>query len=174
MKREEKEKIIDRISERISNNNTLYLSDISELDALETSQLRRSCFEKGIELIVVKNTLLTKAFDKAEGDYEELKQVLKGHTSIMFAEQGSTPAKLIKEFRNTRKKPVLKAAYIEESVYIGDDKLDTLSSIKSKDELIADIILLLQTPAKNVISGLKSGSAKLSGILKTLSEKEDK
>jgi large subunit ribosomal protein L10 len=120
---------------------------------------------------VVKNTLLRKAMEQAGKDYAELYETLKGNTSIMFAEAGNGPAKMIKEFRKKSDRPVLKGAFIEEMTYIGDDQLDFLVAIKSKDELVADVIALLQSPAKNVISALQSGGGKLSGILKTLSEK---
>jgi large subunit ribosomal protein L10 len=134
--------------------------------------LRRLCFQKEVQLSVVKNTLLSKAMDRVEGkDFSELKDVLRGNTGLMIAETGNGPAKLIQEFRKKSKRPILKGAYIEESVYVGDDSLEMLASLKSKDELIGDIILLLQSPAKNVISGLKSGGGKLAGILKTLEER---
>lgn len=123
-------------------------------------------------MVVVKNTLLKKAFEKFNGTYDELIGVLKQNTTIMFSETGNIPAKLIKELRRTKDRPLLKAAYVEECVYIGDDQLDILSSLKSKEELIGDIIGLLQSPAKNVISALQSGKNTLAGIIKTLSEKE--
>jgi large subunit ribosomal protein L10 len=134
--------------------------------------LRRKCFEKDIRLVVVKNTLLKKALEKLDGEYGELYGVLKDSTSVMFSETGNAPAKLIKEFRKKLDKPVLKAAFVEESIYIGDDQIEILSSLKSKEELIGDIILLLQSPAKNVLSALQSGGNTLAGIIKTLSEKE--
>jgi large subunit ribosomal protein L10 len=172
MKREDKNTIIDSLKESIGNSKHFYLADISNLDAETTSKLRRACFEKQIQLVVVKNTLLRKALEKFEGKFDELFSTLNNSTSIMFAEGASIPAKLIKEFRKTSDKPILKAAYVEESIYVGDDQLDALSSIKSKEELIGDLILLLQSPAKNVLSALQSGSTKLAGIVKTLSEKE--
>jgi len=172
MKREDKNKIIDTLKESIGKSKHFYLADISTLNAESTSKLRRACFEKEIQLVVVKNTLLRKALEKFEGKFEELYGLLSNSTSIMFAEGASVPAKLIKQFRKTSEKPILKAAYVEESIYIGDDQLDALSSIKSKEELVGDIILLLQSPAKNVLSALQSSSQKLAGIVKTLSEKE--
>ncbi len=172
MKREDKNTIIENLTQYISNSKHFYLTDISNLNAESTSKLRRACFEKDIQLVVVKNTLLRKALEKFDGKFEELYGLLKNSTSIMFADSASIPAKLIKEFRKTYEKPVLKAAYVEESIYIGDDQLDALSSIKSKEELVGDIILLLQSPAKNVLSALQSGKTKLAGIVKTLSEKE--
>jgi large subunit ribosomal protein L10 len=172
MKREDKNTIIENLTQYISNSKHFYLTDISNLNAESTSKLRRACFEKDIQLVVVKNTLLRKALEKFDGKFEELYGLLKNSTSVMFADSASIPAKLIKEFRKTYEKPVLKAAYVEESIYIGDDQLDALSSIKSKEELVGDIILLLQSPAKNVLSALQSGKTKLAGIVKTLSEKE--
>jgi len=173
MTREEKNTIIDSLSERIKSENHFYLADTSELNAADTSLLRRKCFEKNIRLLVVKNTLLKKALEKAGGEYEELFPVLKDSTSIIFSEIGNIPAKLIKEFRKGHEKPVLKAAFVEESVYIGEDQLDVLSSLKSKEELIADVIALLQSPMKTVLSQLQSGGQTLTGVLKTLSEKEN-
>jgi large subunit ribosomal protein L10 len=172
MTREEKSNLIEELTEQISNTKNIYLTDISGLNAEETSSLRRKCFEGQIKLKVVKNTLLKKAFEKFEGQYSELFEALKENTTLMFSETGNAPAKLIKEFRKTKEKPRLKAAYVEESVYIGDEHLEALSNIKSKEELIGDIILLLQSPAKNVISSLNSAGGKLAGILETLSEKE--
>ena len=173
MTRDEKNQIIDSLSEEIQKHNHFYLADISNLNASDTSNLRRKCFEQDIKLIVVKNTLLKKAFEKAGSDYEELYDTLKNSTSIMLADTGNVPAKLIKEFRKTHDKPVLKAAYVEESIYIGDENLETLAMLKSKEELIGDIILLLQSPMKNVVSGLQSSGGKLAGIVKTLSEKSE-
>jgi large subunit ribosomal protein L10 len=172
MTRDEKSQAIESLAQSISESKHFYLADISELNAEDTSSLRRKCFEKHIKLVVVKNTLLKKALEKLDNEYDELYSVLKNSTSIMFSEEGNTPAKLIKEFRRTRERPILKAAYIEESIYIGDNQLDMLSSIKSKEELLGDLIALLQSPAKNVISALQSGGNKLAGIIKTLSEKE--
>ncbi|MBN2275781.1 MAG: 50S ribosomal protein L10 [Bacteroidales bacterium] len=172
MKREDKNTIIDNLTESIENSKHFYLTDISTLNAESTSKLRRACFEKEIQLVVVKNTLLRKALEKFDTKFEELFGLLKDSTSIMFTEGASIPAKLIKEFRKTSDRPVLKAAYVEESIYIGDDQLDALSNIKSKEELIGDIILLLKSPAQNILSALQSGNTKLAGLVKTLSEKE--
>jgi large subunit ribosomal protein L10 len=171
MNRDEKNRIIDSLTDTLSNAKHFYLTDISELNAETTSKLRRACFEKDIKLVVVKNSLLKKALEKFKGKYEGLYNALKESTSIMITDKNNVPAKLIKEFRKTNKKPILKAAFVEESIYIGDDQLDALSGIKSKEELIGDLILLLQSPARNVISGLQSGGNKLAGIVKTLSEK---
>ncbi len=172
MKREDKATIISNLTQKLQEASHFYLTDISDLNADDSSNLRRKCFEKEIELVVVKNTLLRKAMEQSETDYSGMFDVLKGSTSIMFTEIGNIPGKLIKEFRKKSDKPIVKAAYVEESVYLGDEMLDALATIKSKDELIADVISLLQSPAKNVISALQSGGQTLTGVLKTLSEKE--
>jgi large subunit ribosomal protein L10 len=171
MKKEEKEKIINSLVEKIGAHKHFYLADISDLNAADTSALRRKCFEKQIKVEVVKNTLLKKALENCNGNFEELYGVLENPTSIMFTETGNVPAKLIKEFRKKHPKPVLKAAYVEECIYVGENQLEVLISIKSKNELVGDIIGLLQSPAKNVVSALQSGGGKLAGIVKTLSEK---
>ncbi len=171
MKREEKNTIIDSIVQQIQNNKHFYITDIGNLNALDTSKLRRKCFENKIELIVVKNTLLKKALEKLDSDYSGIYEVMNNSTSLMLSEVGNAPAKIIKEFRRDHKKPVLKAAYVQECFYLGDNQLDLLLNIKSRDELVADIIGLLQSPAKNVISALQSGKNNLAGIVKTLSEK---
>jgi large subunit ribosomal protein L10 len=173
MRREEKDVIIENLTQRLNEAKHFYLTDISSLNAEETSNLRRKCFEKEINLLVVKNTLLRKAMEKAEGDFDDLYDVLKDSTSIMFCETGSIPAKLIKEFRKTKEKPVLKGAFVEESIYIGDDQLDALINIKNKEELLGDLLMLLQSPARNLVSALASSGSKLAGALKTLSEKEN-
>ncbi|RLD54731.1 MAG: 50S ribosomal protein L10 [Bacteroidetes bacterium] len=173
MRREEKEVIIDNLAQRLDETKHFYLTDISSLDAEQTSNLRRKCFEKDISLLVVKNTLLRQAMEKCEGDFNDLYDILKDSTSIMFCETGNIPAKLIKEFRKTMEKPLLKAAFVEESIYIGDDQLDALSNIKSKDELLGDLLMLLQSPATNLVSALASSSNKMAGALLTLSEKEN-
>lgn len=172
MTRDEKNQLIDNLAQQLSESKHFYLTNIEALDAEQSSNLRRKCFEKDIKLVVVKNTLLKKALEKIEGDYEELYPVLKENTSVMFTNTGNIPAKLIKEFRKTWEKPVLKGAFVEESVYIGDDQLDALASIKSKEELIGDVVMLLQSPAKKVVSALQSGGGTLAGIIKTLQEKE--
>lgn len=172
MTREEKSQVIESLTATLSDNANIYLADISGLDAGTTSNLRRACFKAGVKLNVVKNTLLAKAMEGSEKDFGELAEVLKGNTSLMIAEAGNAPAKVIKEFRKKSDRPLLKGAFIEEAIYVGDEQLDKLVEIKSKDELIGDIIALLQSPAKNVVSALKSGGGKLAGIVKTLSEKE--
>jgi len=172
MRREEKNAIIDSLAEKLKEYNHFYLTDTAQLNAADTSDLRRKCFENDIKLIVVKNTLLKRALEMSEGNFEELYQVLKGTTSIMFAQTGNGPARIIKDFRKKHDKPVLKGAYVQESVFIGDKMLDTLISVKTREELIGDIILLLQSPARNVVSALQSGGNKLHGVLETLSKKE--
>lgn len=171
MTKEEKAIVIEDLTAQLADNSTIYLADISGLDALATSALRRACFKANIKLSVVKNTLLAKAMEASEKEFGELPETLKGNTSLMFSETGNGPAKLIKSFRKKSEKPLLKGAFVEEAIYVGDENLDTLVNIKSKEEVIGEIIGLLQSPAKNVISGLKSGGGKLAGILKTLSEK---
>jgi large subunit ribosomal protein L10 len=172
MTREEKSKVIENLTAQLSENPIIYLADISTLNANSTSNLRRACFKAGVKLEVVKNTLLAKAMEISDKDFGDLSETLVGNTSIMFSETGNAPAKVIKEFRKKSDKPLLKGAYVEESVYVGDDQLDNLVNIKSKEELLGDIIGLLQSPAKNVISALKSGGNTIAGIVKTLSEKE--
>ena len=171
MTREEKQEAIENLKDALAGVKTLYLADIAGLDATQTSNLRRACFKENIKLQVVKNTLLAKAMEASTHDFGELTGILKGNTSLMFSETGNAPAKVIKDFRKKSEKPILKGAFIEEAIYIGDDQLDALVAIKSKDELIGEIITLLQSPTKNVVSALQSGGGKLSGILKTLSER---
>jgi len=171
MTREEKSQVIEVLTTQLTEENIIYLADISGLNALDTFNLRKACFKANVKLAVVKNTLLEKAMEKADKDFGDLPNILKGNTSLMLSETGNAPAKVIKEFRKKSNKPLLKGAYVEEAIYVGDDQLDTLVNIKSKEELVGDVISLLQSPAKNVISALQSGGNKLSGILKTLSEK---
>lgn len=171
MTREEKATVIQDLTAQLADNPIIYLADISGLDAGTTSDLRRACFKANVKLSVVKNTLLAKAMEASDKEFGELPEVLKGNTSLMFSEVGNGPAKVIKNFRKKSNKPLLKGAFVEEAIYIGDENLDVLVSIKSKEEMIGEIIGLLQSPAKNVISGLKSGGGKLAGIIKTLSER---
>jgi large subunit ribosomal protein L10 len=171
MRKEDKSQLIETLTEDLKAAKYLYITDISDMNVENTSKLRRLCFKREVKLVVVKNTLLHKAMEKSGKDFGTLYDVLKGHTSIMIAEQGNVPAKLIKEFRKTSAKPLLKGAYVEEMTFIGDNQLDALMAIKTKNELIADVIALLNSPAKNVISALQSGGQKLSGVLKTLSER---
>lgn len=172
MTREKKSELIELLTAQLTDNENIYLADISGLDAGSTTNLRRACFKAGVQLSVVKNTLLKKAMESTDKDFGNLPDVLKGNTSLMFSETGNAPAKVIKEFRKKSDKPLLKGAYIQEAIFIGDDQLDSLVALKSREELIGDVIGLLQSPAKNVVSALKSGGGKLAGILKTLSEKE--
>ena len=172
MTREEKSKVIEALTAELAQSSNFYLTDLSGLNAVMTSNLRRACFKANVKLSVVKNTLLEKAMEASEKDFGELPSTLKGNTSVMYSETGNAPAKVIKAFRKKSEKPFLKGAYIEEAIYIGDDQLDLLVDIKSKEELIGEIIGLLQSPAKNVVSALQSSSGKLSGIIKTLSQKE--
>jgi large subunit ribosomal protein L10 len=173
MKKEEKDQFIDALAEELMQVNNFYLTDISDLNSEATSKLRRLCFKRNIELKMVKNTLLKKAMEKSGKDLQGFYTILKGSTSIMFSEVANDPAKLIQEFRRTSPKPILKGAFVEETVYIGDEQLDVLVNIKSKNELIADIIALLQSPVRNVLGALQSGGHTLSGIVKTLSEKPE-
>ncbi len=172
MTREEKSQVIEELTAQLADNTNIYLTDISGLDAATTSNLRRACFKSNIRLAVVKNTLLEKAMEASDKDFGDLPTTLKGNTSVMYSETGNAPAKVIKEFRKKSERPLLKGAFIEEAIYIGDDLLDTLVDIKSKEELLGDIITLLQSPAKNVISALKSGGGTIAGLVKTLSERE--
>lgn len=173
MTREEKSQVIEELTAELANNANIYLTDISGLNAGTTSDLRRACFKANVKMAVVKNTLLEKAMEASDKDFGDLPTVLKGNTSVMYSETGNAPAKLIKNFRKKSDKPLLKGAFIEEAVYIGDNQLDMLVDIKSKEELIGEIVTLLQSPAKNVVSALKSSGGTLAGIIKTLSEKSE-
>jgi len=171
MRKEDKALIIEEIKQILSAYNTIYVADISGLTVAKSNELRRQCYKKGIKLKMVKNTFLKKSFEQLETDYSEMYPALHGTSAIMVADAGNMPARLIKEFRGTKGTiPAVKAAYIEECVYLGD-QLDFLCSIKSKDELVGDLIGLLQSPARNVISALQSSGQKLAGIMKTLSER---
>ena len=173
MKKEDKALIIEKIKETIGEYSCFYLVETAGLNAEKTSALRRECFKGDIKLMVVKNTLLHKALEQMEGNFEELYPALKESTSLMCGNVGNAPAKLLKKFRQKDDVlPKLKAAYVEETVYVGEDQLETLANIKSKNELIADVVALLQSPAKNVISALQSGGNTIHGILETLSKKE--
>ncbi|NLJ00154.1 MAG: 50S ribosomal protein L10 [Bacteroidales bacterium] len=172
MKKEDKQQIIEQIAANLKEYENFYLTDIATLNAAKTSNLRRECYKQEIKLVVVKNTLLQKAFESLEENYEELYPVLKGNTAIMFSNVANAPAKLIDKYK-ANKVPSFKAAYVQESFFLGEKALKDLVNIKSKTELIGDIIALLQSPAKNVISALQSGGTLLHGVLQTLSEKED-
>lgn len=174
MTREEKAQMIEDLQEVLINTETVYLTDISGLNAVETSNLRRACFRGEVQLRVVKNTLLQKAMERIEDrEYDGLYDSLKGNTAIMTAEKGNAPAKVIETFRKKSKKPILKAAWIETAVYLGDEQVAQLAKLKSKEELVGDIIGLLQSPIKTVISQLQSGGQTISGLVKTLSERPE-
>ena len=176
MRKQIKGQIIDKLVEEINSYPHLYITDVSGLNAADTGALRRLCFDKSVKLVVTKNTLLRKALERANGDYEELYGVLKSSSAVMFSTEGSTPAKLIKEFRKNNKKlerPEIKAAYAEGSAFTGENLIDKLVAIKTKNELIGEIVTLLQSPAKNVISALQSGGSTIAGLVKTLSEKSN-
>lgn len=174
MTKEEKSKYIDDLATDLSEQGVFYVTDTAGLDVETVNTLRERAFKANIQLRVVKNTLLIKALEKVEGrDYSEIYDLLKGPTALMFSEVGNAPAKLIKDFRKKHEKPLLKGAFIDSAIYVGEENLDFLSEIKSKEELIGELIGLLQSPAKNVVSGLKSGGGKLAGILKTLSERTE-
>jgi len=171
MTRDEKNQIIDALVETLSEYSSFYIADISALNSEKTSKLRRLCFNRQVRMKVAKNTLIAKALGKIEGDFSGILPTLSGSSAILTAEFPNVPAKLIKEFRKDGDKPALKSAYIDGGAFVGDNQLDSLAALKSKDELIGDIIGLLQSPAKNVISGLKGQGGKIAGILKTLEER---
>ncbi len=174
MRKEDKALIIEQIANTLKEYSCFYLTETAGLNAEKTSELRRACNKADIKLMVVKNTMLHKALESLDGDYSELYPSLAGSTSVMFSNTGNAPAKLIKGFlKKDETLPRFKAAYVEETIYVGADQLETLAHIKSKNELIADVIALLQSPAKNVVSALTSGGTKLHGILETLSKKEE-
>jgi len=172
MKKEVKDTIIVKLGEQLKSYPHFYLVDISGLNAEKTSELRRKCFKSEIKMVVVKNTLLHKAFEASDIDYEPLYGCLKGNTAVMFSQTANVPAKLLKEYKQEGI-PALKAAYAEESIFIGAEKLEELVAIKSKNELIADVVALLQSPAKNVVSALQSGANTIHGVLKTLGERPE-
>ncbi len=171
MRKEEKGAIIEQIAATVQEYGNFYLTDIATLNAAKTSDLRRACSKQSVKLVVVKNTLLKRALDAVEGDFSELYPALKGNTALMLCLSANTPAKLIKEFAKGTDVPKLKAAYVQESIYLGAENLDALVSIKSKNELIGDVIGLLQSPAKNVVAALQSGGQTIAGVIKTLSER---
>ncbi|MDR3217794.1 MAG: 50S ribosomal protein L10 [Dysgonamonadaceae bacterium] len=171
MKKEDKSAIISQIAATLGKYPNFYLTDIATLNAAKTSSLRRECNKQDIKLVVVKNTLFEKALEQIEGDYSALKPALKGNTAVMFSNDANSPAKLIKTFAKGIDIPKLKAAYVQESFYVGSENLDLLVAIKSKNEVIADVIALLQSPAKNVIAALSSGGQTIHGVLKTLAER---
>ena len=170
MNKEEKVKVVEELKSQLNDYKSIYLTDIAGLDAMQTSKLRRECFNSNVKLSVVKNTFLERAMSESETDFGELKELLKGNTTIMLSESGNSPAKVIKKLRKGSEKPILKGAFVDEAIYIGDDQIEALFNLKSKEEVIGDIIALLQSPAKNIISALKSSSGKIAGLVKTLSE----
>ena len=170
MNKEEKVKVVEELKGQLNDYKSIYLTDIAGLDAMQTSNLRRECFNSNVKLSVVKNTFLERAMSESETDFGELKDLLKGNTTIMLSESGNSPAKVIKKFRKDGEKPILKGAFVDEAIYIGDDQIEALFNLKSKEEVIGEIITLLQSPAKNIISALKSSSGKIAGLVKTLSE----
>ena len=172
MKREDKNVLIEKLTEEINEAKHFYLADIGGMNAGTTSTLRRTCFKEQVKLIVVKNTLLHQALEKANGNFEELYPILNGPTSIMISDTGNKPAKMIKDFRKGGEKPLLKAAYVQDCIYIGNDQLDALIALKTKEELVGDLVALLQSPVRNVLSALNSGKHILAGVVKTLSERE--
>ncbi len=174
MKKEDKAQVIEMIGNTLAEYSCVYLAQTSGMNAEKTSELRRACFKGDIKMLCVKNTLLKEAIKASEADYSELYGLLHGETTLLLSNVGNAPAKLLKSFRKKDDTlPVLKGAYVEETVYVGEENLETLANIKSKNELIADVVALLQSPAKNVISALNSGAGKLHGILETLSKKEN-
>jgi len=171
MKKEEKNNIIDELVELLGQYPHIYITDISGLNAQDTSDLRRKCHEKEVKLRVAKNTLLLIALKKVNPEFEQFEEILKGPSAIMLSEVNNVPGKIIEEFRKNLDKPVLKGAYVEQSFYFGDDKLKELVTLKSKEELLADVIMLLQSPIKNVVSSLESSKNILAGLMQTLEEK---
>ena len=171
MNKEEKVQAVEELKGQLADYKSIYLTDIAGLNAVETSKLRRECFNSNVKLSVVKNTFLERAMAESENDFGELKELLKGNTTIMLSSIGNSPAKVIKKFRKDGDKPILKGAFVDEAIYIGDENIEALFNLKSKEEVIGEIISLLQSPAKNVISALKSSSGKIAGLVKTLSEK---
>jgi len=172
MNREEKHEFVSALQLKMQEFGNFYVADTSSLSVEKVNNIRRKCFESGIEMQVAKNSLIKKAIEGLEGDASEIYEALKGQSALLFSTSGNAPAKLIKALRKGSDKPVLKAAYIDSTVFVGDHLLDTLVSLKSREELIGDIIGLLQSPAKNVISALKSSGSKIAGIVKTLQERE--
>jgi len=171
MTKEEKHELVQALTEQMKEYGNFYITDTSNLTVEKVNNIRRKCFESDITMLVAKNSLIKKAMEAAGGDFSPIYDVLKGSSSILFSKSGTAPAKLIKQLRKRSDKPILKAAYISEAVFIGDNQLDTLINLKSKEQLIGEIIGLLQSPAKNVISALQSGGNILAGVVKTLQER---
>ena len=171
MNKQDKVKVVEELKSQLANYKSIYLTDIAGLDAIQTSKLRRECFNSDVKLSVVKNTFLERAMSESDNEFGELKDLLKGNTTIMLSKVGNSPAKVIKKFRKDGDKPILKGAFVDEAIYVGDNHIEALFNLKSKEEVIGEIVTLLQSPAKNVISALKSSSGKIAGLVKTLSEK---
>ncbi len=171
--KEEKAKIVEQLQDRFNESANFYLADMSSLDVNTTNDFRQLCYEQGIHVQVVNNNLIKKALNNANITNDKVHEMIEGPSSVIFADNINAPAKVIKAFRKKHERPLLKGAYIEETVYVGDEELDTLANLKTRDELIADVVSLLQSPMKNVVSALQSGGNKLSGIVKTLSEREE-
>ncbi|MBS1501847.1 MAG: 50S ribosomal protein L10 [Bacteroidetes bacterium] len=172
MTKEEKHELVLALTEQMKEYGNFYITDTANLTVAKVNDIRRKCFESDITMQVAKNTLIKKAMEATGGDFSPIYDVLKGSSTILFTKSATAPAKLIKQLRKTGEKPILKAAYIDSAVFIGDSQLDTLINLKSKEQLIGEIIGLLQSPAKNVVSALQSGGNKLAGIVKTLQERE--
>jgi large subunit ribosomal protein L10 len=172
MTRHEKDQLIDELVQMLTDKNVVYLTDASGLNSEATTTLRRECYKKDIRVRVVKNTLLRKAMERTEGrDYTGLYDVLKGQTALLVGDVGNAPARILKEFRKKHDMPLLKGAYVEEATYLGDNNLEALTNIKSKEEVLADVIALLQSPMKNVVGALNSGGNTLAGLVKALQER---
>jgi large subunit ribosomal protein L10 len=171
MNKEEKHELVIALTEQMKEYGNFYITDTSDLTVAKVNHIRRQCFESDITMQVAKNSLIKKAMEAMGGDFAPIYDVLKGSSSILFSKSSTAPAKLIKQLRKKGEKPILKAAYIDTAIFIGDKQLDTLINLKSKDQLIGEIIGLLQSPAKNVISALQSGGNILAGVVKTLQER---
>ncbi|MFO7879394.1 MAG: 50S ribosomal protein L10 [Bacteroidota bacterium] len=171
-KREDKNKQIDILAEEVNKFDHFYLTDAQGLNAEESTNLRKNCFEKEVKLTVVKNTLFKRALDKADGEFDELYDLLKNNTTVMFTNTANAPGRVLKDFLKNHDKPILKGAYASESVYVGEDQLEALASLKSKEELLGDIVMLLQSPAQTVVSQLQSAGQTIAGLTKALAEKE--
>jgi len=171
MNKEEKHDLVLALTEQMKEYGNFYITDTSNLTVAKINTIRRQCFESNITMQVAKNSLIKKAMEASEGDYSPIYDVLKGSSSILFSKSATAPAKLIKQLRKKGEKPILKAAYIDSAIFIGDNQIDTLINLKSKEQLIGEIIGLLQSPAKNVISALQSGGNILAGVVKTLQER---
>lgn len=174
MNKQQKTALIADLKEKFSKCNFFYITDSSTLTVEKVNELRGLCFENDIEMKVLKNTLVRKALEEnaEEKGYEPLYEALKGPTAIMFTETANVPAKVIKEFRKSNERPILKAAYIDSDVFIGDDQVDTLAALKSKEDLLGEIVVLLQSPIKNVLGSLQSGGNTIAGLVKALQERE--